>query len=431
MLLVLAVCGAGSSRSDHLLGQTPAGLNVRSRSAARGTDRYRPSVIGTAVPVARTASASRRIASRTFVSQRRGAPLYSAPPRQLSQETCQGTTQSERLAAEAPSRRTRARTSARAEPLPAGRNPGGPRLRRDHRCERRVDPRTGKRQPRGAHRRDRAHLGRNRHRQGTHRARDPARPAGARRRFIKLDCAALRTTATEAFAARCRPSRSPHGGTIFLDEIGELNSNRRPSCCACCSSRNPIASARASTAESTCASSPPPTAICARPYATCAVPRRPLLPPECVSGRAAAAARARRGHPAAGAVLRAEVRAARRPPRRRRRSGYARRAHPLSVARQHSRARKPGRARADPEHLADAQDPAGNAGAVHDGRARRHGRGGDRHAPPAAFSPRRRSISTTPKTPGCTTCSASTSCACSMPRIGSSRAIPAPRSSSA
>ncbi len=58
---------------------------------------------------------------------------------------------------------------------------------------------------------------------------------------------------------------------------------------------------------------------------------------------------------------------------------------------------------------------------VHDVRATRRNRGGrHRHAPARRrFRFRRRPRkSTIPRTPGCTTSSANTSCACSMPRIG-------------
>ena len=133
------------------------------------------------------------------------------------------------------------------------------------------------------------------------------------------------------------------------------------------------------------------------------------------------------------AVLRAEIRAARRPPRRWRRSGHA--------CWRSSRYPWPGNIR-ELENLVERAlilntapvlkiPPEMLAPYTPDERADADRRGRDRHAPHAGVARSRRSISTTPKTPGCTTCSANTSCACSMPRTGSSKAITAPRSSSA
>ena len=58
-------------------------------------------------------------------------------------------------------------------------------------------------------------------------------------------------------------------------------------------------------------------------------------------------------------------------------------------------------------------------------------RGRHRYAPLAGASSRAADRARRHETPGCTTCSANTSCACSTPRTGSSKAMPAPRSSSA
>ena len=126
----------------------------------------------------------------------------------------------------------------------------------------------------------------------------------------------------------------------------------------------------------------------------------------------------------------AEICAARRPARRWRGPRHARRPDAVSLARKRPRAGKPRRARARSEYLAAAQDPTGNSGAVRARRARRRRLGSHRHAPDPGARRSHRSISTTPKTPDCITCSASTSCGCSMPRTGSSKEIMARRSSS-
>ena len=76
------------------------------------------------------------------------------------------------------------------------------------------------------------------------------------------------------------------------------------------------------------------------------VPRRSLLPPERRARHAAAAARAARGHPAAGAALRPEVLREQRPAAEDAQPGGAARADGLLVARQHPPARERDRARA-------------------------------------------------------------------------------------
>ena len=59
---------------------------------------------------------------------------------------------------------------------------------------------------------------------------------------------------------RVATSRRPHGGTLLLDEIGELPMSCRPSCCASSRSARSARGRRGGDRASTCACSPPPTA---------------------------------------------------------------------------------------------------------------------------------------------------------------------------
>jgi CheY-like chemotaxis protein len=94
---------------------------------------------------------------------------------------------------------------------------------------------------------DRADPGRNRHRQGTGRPGVHEQSLRADKPFVAVNCGALPESADRERTVRPPqgrlhrrrraprgPVRGGHGGTIFLDEIGELPKSRcRPSCCAC------------------------------------------------------------------------------------------------------------------------------------------------------------------------------------------------------
>jgi two-component system, NtrC family, nitrogen regulation response regulator NtrX len=72
--------------------------------------------------------------------------------------------------------------------------------------------------------------------------------------FVKVNCAAIPTELLETELFGTRRGRSPappasrrgkfelaDGGTIFLDEVGDLHARRKPSCCACCRRANSTA----------------------------------------------------------------------------------------------------------------------------------------------------------------------------------------------
>ena len=92
--------------------------------------------------------------------------------------------------------------------------------------------------------------------------------------MVALNCAAIpenlheaelfgheRGAFTDAHQRKAGHFERAHRGTIFLDEIGDMDRARRPSCCACSSRAPSTASAATSRSRSTSASSPPPTAI--------------------------------------------------------------------------------------------------------------------------------------------------------------------------
>ena len=88
------------------------------------------------------------------------------------------------------------------------------------------------------------------------------------------------------------------GGTIFLDEIGDMMPRRRPRCCACCSrarSRASAASRRSKVDVRVIAATNGSAGGGARRQ----LPRGSVLPPERGAAARAAAARARRRRPAA------------------------------------------------------------------------------------------------------------------------------------
>ena len=105
-------------------------------------------------------------------------------------------------------------------------------------------------------------------------AREIHRSSARRERtFVKVNCAALpgdlleselfgheKGAFTGAAMRKIGKFEQASGGTIFLDEIGEMAPPRRPSCCTCCKTTPSRASAATARSRSTCASSPRRTA---------------------------------------------------------------------------------------------------------------------------------------------------------------------------
>ena len=158
----------------------------------------------------------------------------------------------------------------------------------------------------GGHRRHRAALGRERHRQGGHRARPCTARAGAatgpssrstappcRDRCSKARCSATRRGRSPApprsgAAASSWPTAAPCSSTRWR----RSGRSFRPSCCACCRSSASSAWAARAPSRSTCASSPPPTAIWREEMRAGSLPRGPVPPAGRVPHPSAAAARA-------------------------------------------------------------------------------------------------------------------------------------------
>ena len=125
---------------------------------------------------------------------------------------------------------------------------------------------------------DRALARRERHRQGSRRARDPrARPARrasrswrstarrCRRRCSRASCSATRRARSPARpSASAAGSSSPTAARSSSTRSASSRPSCRPSCCACCRSAGSSASAAAARSRSTCAGSRRPIAICAR-----------------------------------------------------------------------------------------------------------------------------------------------------------------------
>ena len=168
------------------------------------------------------------------------------------------------------------------------------------------------------HRCDGAHHRRDRHRQGARRARDPsARVTRKDRPFVKLNCAALPADADRERAVRPREGRLHRRARATRRPLRarrrrhavprrDRRAAARPAGEAAARAAGGRVRARRRHRDRcrwTCASSPRPTAIWRSEVAAGQLPRGPLLPPQRVPDRAAAAARAPRGHSAARRAL--------------------------------------------------------------------------------------------------------------------------------
>ena len=158
----------------------------------------------------------------------------------------------------------------------------------------------------------RAHHRRERHRQGADRRGHP-RAQPARRQARSSSCTAPRSprrcsrascSATSAAPSPARwraataASSRPTAARCSSTRSARSRPPRRSSCCASCRSASSSASAATRPSRSTSASSPRPTATCKQQVKDGTLPRGPLLPAQRGRHRDAAAARARRGHPA-------------------------------------------------------------------------------------------------------------------------------------
>lgn len=110
--------------------------------------------------------------------------------------------------------------------------------------------------------------------------------------FIAINCAAIPETLLEselfghergaftgADTRRIGRFEQAHGGTIFLDEIGDMSVRLQAKCCASCRKRRFSGWAARNPCRWMSASSPPPTATSRRPSAN-ACSARPFLPPQ-------------------------------------------------------------------------------------------------------------------------------------------------------
>ena len=161
------------------------------------------------------------------------------------------------------------------------------------------------------------HHGRERHGQGADRAGDPLPSRPREGPFVSINCGALPEDLLESelfghvkgrsrapCATRTASSPSPTGGTFFLDEIGETHAGdpgEAPARAA--GARDHPGRRHEADRRSTCASSRRRTPISRTRGRRGPLPRRPLLPPQRDPDLHAAAARAPRGHPAAGRPL--------------------------------------------------------------------------------------------------------------------------------
>ncbi len=132
------------------------------------------------------------------------------------------------------------------------------------------------------------------------------RGARAARPFIAINCAALPGGAPGERALRVRQGRvhrrrnasekglfeEADGGTLLLDEIGDMPCFSRGSSCACCRKGRSGGWGAPPCAGWTCASSPQRTRTCRRSIGEGKFPRGPLLPFECDPGGHSTAARA-------------------------------------------------------------------------------------------------------------------------------------------